>query len=113
MITLAIALLSAAQDQQIDMQPMLVLAQCVTRKATEWAASTEDAKTIVETALESCSVERDDLRKYAIQYSMQSAPELKARERLPLVDGMVDAAERKVRNYGYQAVIKARTPKKP
>lgn len=109
--SLLIPLLAAALPQgspEVDMQPMVEMGRCVVSKAQEWAASSEDAKVIVETAIGSCEDTVGAVRKSALLYIDQSAPDLSAKEKLAAAEEMVEAVEGRVRNLGYQAVIKAR-----
>ncbi len=103
--------LSHAQPQKgPDFGPMKAMGQCVLAKVQKWAASTEEAKVIVEAALQGCEAYLRDVRRSVLIYVDESSPDLPAEQKLKAADEMVAQVQQSLRTVGYEAVIKARTP---
>lgn len=113
MLLLTLAALQAAAPTNApdpNLQPVMAYFTCVIVKAKEFAKSTEEAKVVVDTAVGACSSHRPLVRAAIARHVDASAPDAPARMKLKTIDDLAADTDEKARNWGYQAVIKVRTP---
>jgi hypothetical protein len=114
MLLLTLVALQAAapsSSPEPDMGPVKAYAECVIGKVKEWSKSREEAKVIVETAAGACGAHKGIVRTSIASWVQASLPDAPPQEKLRAIEAMAGDVEGKVRNWGYQALISARTPR--